>query len=41
MILMDVNVLVYVHREDVKNHRAYREWMESVLNLHTVFQSWS
>lgn len=37
MILMDVNVLVYAHREDVKNHRAYRDWLESVINSNTAF----
>jgi len=34
MILMDVNVLVYAHREDVKDHLAYRDWLESVMNSH-------
>lgn len=37
MILMDVNVLVYAHREDVKNHLAYREWLESVINGNTKY----
>ncbi len=37
MILMDVNVLVYAHREDVRDHCAYREWLESVINSKTVF----
>ena len=32
MILPDVNVLVYAHREDTPNHTAYREWLESVIN---------
>ena len=32
MILPDVNVLVYAHREDTPNHAAYREWLESVIN---------
>ena len=32
MILMDVNVLVYAHREDVKDHLRYRYWLESVMN---------
>ena len=31
MILMDVNVLIYAHREDVKDHSAYREWLECVI----------
>jgi hypothetical protein len=32
MVLVDVNVLVYAHREDAANHRAYREWLTDVLN---------
>ena len=32
MILPDVNVLVYAHREDAPNHAAYRGWLESVIN---------
>ena len=32
MILPDVNVLVYAHREDTPNHSAYRAWLESVIN---------
>ncbi len=32
MFLMDVNVLVYAHREDVKDHLRYRHWLESVIN---------
>ncbi len=32
MILMDVNVLVYAHREDVRDHQAYRNWLETVIN---------
>jgi len=37
MILMDVNVLVYGHREDVRDHHAYREWLESVINSNTAY----
>jgi uncharacterized protein len=37
MMLMDVNVLVYAHREDVKDHRAYRDWLESVVNSNTAY----
>lgn len=32
MILTDVNVLVYAHREDAPDHAAYRRWLESVVN---------
>jgi toxin-antitoxin system PIN domain toxin len=31
MMLMDVNVLVYAHREDVPDHTEYRQWLESIL----------
>jgi predicted nucleic acid-binding protein len=37
MILMDVNVLVYAHREDVKDHLLYHEWLESVVNCKFAF----
>jgi toxin-antitoxin system PIN domain toxin len=32
VILPDVNILVYAHREDTPNHAAYRDWLESVIN---------
>jgi toxin-antitoxin system PIN domain toxin len=32
VILPDVNVLVYAHREDTPNHSAYRAWLESVIS---------
>lgn len=31
MILVDVNVLVYAHRVDARDHRAFREWLEQVV----------
>ncbi|MFH1604398.1 MAG: type II toxin-antitoxin system VapC family toxin [Pseudomonadota bacterium] len=37
MMLMDANVLVYAHREDAKGHRAYRDWLESVINANTAY----
>ncbi len=37
MFLMDVNVLVYAHREDAANHSAYRQWLESVINGRASF----
>ena len=37
MMLMDVNVLVYAHREDVRNHAAYRDWLEAVINSNTAY----
>lgn len=32
MILPDVNVLVYAHREDAPDHARYRDWLEGVVN---------
>lgn len=32
MVLPDVNVLVYAHREDTPHHVACREWLEVVMN---------
>ena len=32
MILLDVNVLVYAHREDAERHAEYRSWLESTLD---------
>ena len=32
MFLMDVNVLIYAHREDMPEHSACFEWLESVIN---------
>ncbi len=32
MILPDVNVLIYAHREDTEDHEAYREWLRSTVN---------
>ncbi len=31
MILPDVNVLVYVHREDAEDHTRYRQWVEGII----------
>jgi uncharacterized protein len=32
LILPDVNVLVYAHREDAPGHAAMRAWLEGVIN---------
>ena len=32
MILVDVNVLIYAHREDADRHVQYRQWLESALD---------
>ena len=32
MLLPDVNVLVYAHREDAPDHAHYRAWLEDLLN---------
>ena len=37
MYLMDVNILVYAHREDVENHVEYRSWLESIINANTDY----
>ena len=37
MILPDVNVLVYAHREDAHDHRSYRDWLEAVINADSAF----
>jgi len=31
VILPDVNVLVYAHRQDAPNHAAYRTWLEGLI----------
>ena len=31
MILTDVNLLVYAHREDFEQHLQYRQWLQHVL----------
>ena len=31
MILTDVNVLIYAHREDAADHRRFRDWIEEVV----------
>lgn len=37
MILPDVNILVYAHRADARNHGAYREWLEGTINGDSSF----
>lgn len=37
MILVDVNVLVYAHREDAANHPAYRAWLEAVISADEAY----
>lgn len=32
MVLLDVNVLVYAHREDTQDHEAYLAWLENLVN---------
>jgi toxin-antitoxin system PIN domain toxin len=32
MVLLDVNVLVYAHREDSPHHRQYLSWLEKLIN---------
>jgi len=37
MLLCDVNVLVYAHREDSPNHAMYRQWLEDQINSDASF----
>ncbi len=37
MILPDVNVLVYAHREESAHHSACRGWLETVINGDTSY----
>jgi toxin-antitoxin system PIN domain toxin len=37
MILPDVNVLVYAHREDAPGHAAYRDWLEALINSNQAY----
>src|SRR5574338_1278618 len=32
VVLLDVNVLVYAHREDTQDHEAYLAWLENLVN---------
>jgi toxin-antitoxin system PIN domain toxin len=32
MVLPDVNVLVYAHREETAKHQACRDWLEGIVN---------
>lgn len=37
MILPDVNVLVYAHRSDARNHTQYRRWLETTVSSDAPF----
>lgn len=37
MLLCDVNVLVYAHRQDAPDHEAFRTWLEKVVNGEATF----
>ncbi len=37
MFLMDVNALVYAHRQDTPDHEVYREWLESIINGNAAY----
>ena len=32
MVLLDVNILVYAHRQDASRHREYLVWLEELVN---------
>jgi toxin-antitoxin system PIN domain toxin len=37
VLLMDVNVLVYAHREDAPEHARYLEWLQGVMNAESSY----
>jgi toxin-antitoxin system PIN domain toxin len=37
MNMVDVNILIYAHREDQKHHTFYRDKLEELLNSHIPF----
>lgn len=37
LVLLDVNVLVYAHREDSRHHRPYLRWLEDPANSDHAF----
>ena len=37
MKLLDVNVLIYAHRAEMKEHAEYRRWLENLLNGDSAF----
>ena len=32
VVLLDVNVLLYAHREEIPEHPAYRDWLEDLIH---------
>ena len=32
MVLLDVNILVYAHRQDSRHHREYLTWLDDLIN---------
>ena len=37
MLLPDVNVLVYAHREDAVDHPRYRDWLRALLSSDSAY----
>lgn len=37
MILSDINILVYAHREDSSDHEAFLTWLENTINSHQAY----
>jgi hypothetical protein len=37
LILPDVNILVYAHREDAKDHAGFHEWLRAVLGSEQAY----
>ena len=37
VILLDVNILIYAHREDAPSHQKYQRWLEDLVNGDNAF----
>lgn len=37
MVLLDVNILIYAHREDAPDHAKYLHWLEQLINSNETF----
>ena len=37
VLLLDVNVLVYAHRQDAVDHTRYRDWVDAMLRADAAF----
>ena len=37
MVLLDVNVLVYAHRQDSRHHRVYLDWLQNIVDSDQIY----